>query len=150
MDNIIAFDTLKTKVLKYVLYKKRTEQEIRKKFTDCNGYLLEDVIEYLKETGYIDDISYIQRFFSECINLKNLSLKEISFKLYGKGIDKFKIEKYIEGQREYLEEYEKNAAKKIYMKKISTMDQEDIKIFLRKKGFTEDSIESIKKDIENE
>lgn len=150
MDNIIAFDVLKTKVLKYILYKKRTEQEIRKKFTDCNEELLENVIEYLKEMGYIDDMSYIQRFFNECINLKNLSIKEITYKLYQKGIDKYKIEEYIEGQREYLENYEKGAAIKIYMKKMSTMEREDIKILLRKKGFMEESVENIKKDIENE
>ena len=150
MDNIIAFDVLKTKVLKYILYKKRTEQEIRKKFTDCNEELLENVIEYLKEMGYIDDMSYIQRFFNECINLKNLSIKEITYKLYQKEIDKYKIEEYIEGQREYLENYEKGAAIKIYMKKMSTMEREDIKILLRKKGFMEESVENIKKDIENE
>ena len=32
MQDIEEFDKLKTKVLKYILYKKRTEQEIRQKF----------------------------------------------------------------------------------------------------------------------
>ena len=48
---LIEFDNLKTKVLKYIVYKKRTEKEVRQKFssssTDAN--LLEDVIENLKE-----------------------------------------------------------------------------------------------------
>ena len=49
MNDIIEFDVLKTKVLKYVLYKKRTEYEIRQKFSNCNEDLLDEVIDYLKE-----------------------------------------------------------------------------------------------------
>ena len=50
MQDIEEFDKLKTKVLKYILYKKRTEQEIRQKFSENAGNNLENVIEYLKET----------------------------------------------------------------------------------------------------
>ena len=32
LDEFEKFDKMKSKVLKYVIYKKRTEQEIRKKF----------------------------------------------------------------------------------------------------------------------
>ena len=43
------FDIEKTRVLKYILYKKRTEQEIRNKFAQSiEENLLEDIIEYLK------------------------------------------------------------------------------------------------------
>ena len=52
-------DKLKGKILKYVLYKKRTEQEIRQKFLEEDENLLEDAIEYLKEAGYINDKVYI-------------------------------------------------------------------------------------------
>ena len=34
MQDIEEFDKLKTKVLKYILYKKRTAQEIRQKFSE--------------------------------------------------------------------------------------------------------------------
>ena len=46
-------DNLKTKVLKYALYKKRTENEIREKFSEEDENLLEDVIENLKELNYL-------------------------------------------------------------------------------------------------
>jgi SOS response regulatory protein OraA/RecX len=49
MDYIEEFDKLKTKVLKYIMFKKRTEQEIRQKFKEYSGELLDDVIEELKE-----------------------------------------------------------------------------------------------------
>ena len=36
-NELLEFDQLKTKVLKYVLYKKRTEQEVRKKFSSSQN-----------------------------------------------------------------------------------------------------------------
>ena len=61
MDYVEEFDKLKTKVLKYILFKKRTEQEVRQKFREDSGEMLEDVIEELKELNYINDENYIQR-----------------------------------------------------------------------------------------
>lgn len=53
-DNIEEFDKLKTKILKYIMYKKRTEKEVIQKFSSsADQNLLEDVIEHLKEIGYI-------------------------------------------------------------------------------------------------
>ena len=49
MNYIEEFDKLKTKVLKYIMFKKRTEQEIRQKFKEDSGELLDEVIEELKE-----------------------------------------------------------------------------------------------------
>ena len=74
-------DNLKTKVLKYALYKKRTENEIREKFSEEDENLLEDVIENLKELNYINDKDYIERSIQEFIALKSLSIKEVSYKL---------------------------------------------------------------------
>ena len=45
MDYVEEFDKLKTKVLKYILFKKRTEQEVRQKFREDSGEMLDDVIE---------------------------------------------------------------------------------------------------------
>ena len=48
--NIEEFDNAKTKVLKYILFKKRTEKEVRQKFSSSlDENLLDDVIENLKE-----------------------------------------------------------------------------------------------------
>ena len=44
------FDNAKTQVMKYILYKKRTESEVRKKFCHTiDENMLEDIIEYIKE-----------------------------------------------------------------------------------------------------
>ena len=79
IENLELFDKLKTKVLKYVLYKKRTEKEVRQKFSssDVNQNMLEDVIENLKENGYISDEKYIERAINEFMALKNLSIFEL-------------------------------------------------------------------------
>ena len=92
MYTIEEFDKEKTKVLKYIIYKKRSEQEVRKKFTgSIEENLLEDIIEYLKQANYIDDKEYIQKTVNNFIALKNLSIKEIRYKLLAKGLNKSEI-----------------------------------------------------------
>ena len=39
------FDKLKTKMLKYIMYKKRTEREIRQKFSNMDEAMVDDAIE---------------------------------------------------------------------------------------------------------
>ena len=136
------FDKLKTKILKYIVYKKRTEKEVRQKFSssDIDKNLLEDVIENLKENGYINDISYIERAVSEYLAINILSLKEIRNKLYAKGISSDIIEKYFLEHEEELEEYEKKCARKIVIKKQAQMEKESIENFLYRKGYSRESI----------
>ena len=140
MENIEEFDKLKTKVLKYILYKKRTESEIKQKFSSENIPELEDIIEYLKEAGYINDEEYIERSIQEFINLKNLSVKEVGYKLLSKGIKKADLENYVSNHKEKLIEYELNSAKNIIIKKQSKMEENEIRDILRKKGYVEEII----------
>lgn len=138
------FDKAKTKVLKYVLYKKRSENEIRSKFSSViEEDLLSDVIEYLKEAQYIDDDLYIEKTVNNFMILKNLSIKEIKYKLMSKGIDKYRIEDYIENRREELEDYEVKSIQNIFYKKSSSMDEDDIKVFLLKKGYNLENINKV-------
>ena len=78
--SIEEFDEKKTKVLKYVLYKKRTEAEVRRKFSNVEDIILDDIITYLKEEKYIDDVNYIKRAINEFVNINTLSIKEIKCK----------------------------------------------------------------------
>ena len=114
IDIIAEYDKLKTKVLKYIIYKKRTENEIRQKFSQTiNEDTLNDIIEELKESGYINDLDYVDRAVCEFMALKNLSIKEIKYKLLAKGIDSYIIEEYISSNLERLNEYEIQSAKNI-------------------------------------
>ena len=141
MYTVEEFDIVKTKVLKYILYKKRSEQEVRKKFSGVmQEDLLNDVIEYLKEANYIDDKEFIIKTVNNLKMLKNLSIKEIKYKLMSKGLDKNDIEDYIYENKEELEEYEEKSAQNIISKKIVSMDIEDIKQYLQKKGYKQENI----------
>ena len=140
MEYIEEFDKLKTKVLKYILFKKRTEQEIRQKFRQDEGNMLDDVIEELKQNGYINDESYVERAINEYMNLKNMSVKEIEYKLIAKGINKETVENYIYTNREKLLEYEIKSATNIINKKSYSLEKEEILNYLRKKGYMEESL----------
>ena len=115
-------DEAKTRIMKYITYKKRTEQEVRKKFkNEIDEQLLDEIIEYLKEANYM--------------LLKTLSIRELKYKLLEKGLDKKLVEKYIEDNREELEEYEKKCIEKIRRKKAGNMEEEKINQYLFRKGY---------------
>ena len=140
IEELEEFDKLKTKVLKYIMYKKRTEKEIKRKFANIeNQYMLDDVIENLKEIGYINDSNYVARAVAEFINLNNLSLKELKYKLMSKGIESNVMEDYVDAHIEELQEYEINSAKNIILKK-QDMEEQQLIQFLLKKGYKMDSI----------
>ena len=134
-EKLKEFDKQKTKVFKYITYKKRTEQEVRKKFKgQIEDEMLEEIIEYLKEAKYLDDYDFIERQVREYMNLKTLSIKEIKYKLMTKGLDRKLIEQYIEKNYEELNEYEERCAEKIKQKK-SGSSEEEIKQYLYRKGY---------------
>ena len=134
MYELEEFDKQKTKILKYILYKKRTENEIRTKFAGTmEDNLLEDIIDYLKEAKYINDKEFIEKTVNNFMILKNLSIKEIKYKLLAKGISKKIIEDYIYENKDELEEYEKKSATNIINKKQNTMELDEIKQYLLKK-----------------
>ena len=102
--------------------------------------LLEDIIEYLKEAKYIDDKEYIRKTINNFIVLKNLSIKELKYKLLAKGLNKNDVEDYIYENKEELEEYEKKSASNIIYKKSTSVDMEEIKQYLLKKGYKTENI----------
>ena len=141
MYTIEEFDKGKTKILKYILYKKRSENEVRRKFAkELDENMLEDIIEYLKETKYINDNDYIRRTVNNFIILKNLSIKELKYKLLAKGLNKNDIEDYIYENKEELEEYEIKSISNIIYKKSLSMEQDEIKQYLLKKGYKSENI----------
>ncbi len=141
MYNVEEYDREKTKVLKYVIYKKRTIREIKTKFKSIiNENMLEDILKELEENGYIGDEMYAERAVSEYIALKNLSIKELKYKLSSKGIASGIIEEYISKNIEELEEYERKSAENIAIKRAVNMDENDIKAYLMKKGYKEENI----------
>ena len=146
MYSVEEFDKNKTRVMSYVLYKKRTEYEVRNKF--CHTIeedMLDDIIEYIKDAGYINDSEYVKKIFNEYMTLKSMSIRELKNKVYSKGIYVDYIEEYIAQNREALEEYEINSIKKIIDKKKKTMEPQKLMAYLLNRGFEPDLISKIER-----
>ena len=154
---IEQYDKWKTRILKYVLYKKRTEHEIRQKFeiekrknnSDLSQEMMEDIIQELKENGYISDLDYIDRSVKEFMSLKNMSVKEILYKLYSKGVSKNVMEEYVQEHIDELEDFEIKSAERIALKKASTCERDDIYQYMFRKGYKSENILKALDKLEN-
>lgn len=148
MYSLEEFDKAKTKILRYILYKKRTENEVRTKFkNDIDEEMLEDAIEYLKEAKYINDEDYIEKTINNFKILKKMSIMELKYKLQAKGLNKDLIEDYIYQNKDELIEYEINSAEKIILRK--GQEKPEIVTYLMKKGYKRDNINKAFERIEN-
>ena len=135
------FDKAKMRVLKYIMFKKRSKYEVKNKFSgNYDEDMLDDIIEYLEEAGYINDNEYIEKTVHEYTNLKNLSIKELKYKLIAKGIDRNVLEDYFYENRDDLEDYEIRSATNIVYKKKDQMEPEELKQYLFKKGYINENI----------
>lgn len=133
-------EKLRNKMLKYIVYKKRSEAEIRQKFAEEDENMLEDAIEYFKELNYINDSVYIERAVKEYMALKNMSIKELSYKICQKGISKSLVDDYICQNKESVLEYEISSAKAIILKKQNSLEEQEIRDFLFKKGYMSETV----------
>lgn len=138
------------KVMRYVVFKKRTEEEIRKKCLTLNyeeGYI-EEVIEYLKEAGYIDDKIYIQKYINDIKKLKHMSIAQIRNDLVRRGIDSNLIDDITSDEE--INEYEYQSAEYLLNKKIKAGDDiEKVKRFLLNKGYSYSNVLKAIDNLEN-
>lgn len=133
-------EKFRNKMLKYIVYKKRTESEIRQKFSEEDEIMVNEAIEYFKELNYINDYIYVERAITEFKALKNFSIKEIEYKLLQKGIKKKIIDDYICKNKETMLEYEILSAIAVIRKKTAKLEEKDIRDYLYKKGYMSESI----------
>ena len=77
---------------------------------------------------------------NEFIALKNMSIKEVKYKLVQKGINSNLLDDYICKNKEAMLEYEISSCKNIILKKSSKMEIENIKNYLYSKGYMSESI----------
>lgn len=136
---------IEDKLMKYVVFKKRTEKEVKEKckILKYDEELIEEIIEYLKDNSYIDDENYVYKYIQNVMRLKKCSINEIKIDLLKRGINEDLIDTYI---NEEVEEFELNSAKLLAEKKIKTMELEKVKRYLLNKGF---SYSNVSKAIDN-
>lgn len=130
------------KLMKYVVFKKRTEMEIRQKCKrlEYTDNYIEEIVEYLKENEYINDERYVEKYINNLMRLKKASVYEIKIDLIKRGVNDEYIDNYVSMHSDELYEFEKDSAKKIVMKKLKTEDIDKVKRYLKNKGYSYDSI----------
>lgn len=144
LEELEKIDTVKSKVLKYIMFKKRTEAEVRRKFADVDENILEEIIDDFKVNGYIDDKRYIEKVVKEYEALNKLSIIQMRYKIHEKGLEMSIIDDYISNHMEELLEYELKSAKALYEKKKDKLDDNQIMQFLKTKGYKEQTLEQLK------
>ena len=131
---------LDDKLMKYVLFKRRTTKEVKDKckllgFTE---EYINEIIAYLEENGYLDDEKYVMKYILNIIKLKKKSIQEIRFDLMRRGIEERIIEKYI---TEDLRKFEIKSAMELAKKKYKDCkDILKVKKYLGMKGYSRDVI----------
>lgn len=149
IEELEAYDKYKSRVLKYALYKKRSESEIRTKFSkEIPKDTLDSIILDLKKYNYIDDTNYIKRSINEFMALKTLSKFEIKNKLLAKGIKPDLIDEYFESNQEELDKYELNSCMKLIKKNINSKDEKKLINYLYRKGYSQDTIKRAIEEVE--
>lgn len=138
------FEIGKEVAIKYVMFKKRTETEVTRKleFLNYSPSIVEKIVDYLKEAGYINDDKYAHSYINELKKLKNWSKIQVKNDLYKRGCK-------AELDEEDLNEYELQSITNLYKKynfKYPEHTQENLNDFitvLKKKGFEYSNIQKI-------
>lgn len=129
------FEQVKFKAIKYLGISKKTKYEVITKLKNSNfdEKIINNVIDYLIEIHYIDDVDYVDSYIRQNERMQKYSIYELSEKLKIKGIDT----KLLEDKMDTLEysNYEKAVIEKIVRVKSKLMDDEKIKQYLYRRGF---------------
>ena len=143
------FNILLFKSLNFLSYRMRTEKEIMdrllKETNDFN--IIGEVITYLKDNNYIDDIVFTKNFYENKSYYNNWSSKKIIYELQNKGISREKFNEII--TETYENDY--NNAKKLVEKKYKTLKigndnykfKNKVYTYLTNRGFSYDIIKEI-------
>lgn len=134
----------KSIALSFIAYKLRTAFEVKRKLGDAgiDYEIIEEVVGYLTENGYLNDQSYAEKFIAEKSKLSSLSDKVLLYKLREKGIPQEVIDNVLRGQSHD----EKESAKKLIAKRIKGLGLDkklEIKELLYKKGFSFQTINEV-------
>ena len=130
------------KLMKYFIFKKRTEKEVRQKCQKLQYTedYIDEVIEYLMGNSYINDKVYVEKYIQNIMRLKTSSIFEMKMDLLRRGVEEDYIEDYISKNLEDLEDFEKQSAIKLAIKKSSNSEIDKVKKYLMSKGYKYDSI----------
>lgn len=143
-----------TKIERYCAYQDRCSQEV---VTKLRSWQIEEqeqrqVLQILKNDGFLDDERYVQSFIRGKINTKQWGVQKIRLGLLQKGISKDLIDKYIEdiNPQQYTDNIQTVLRK--WTQSHGPITQENItKLYrhLMAKGYTYEEIKRVELKTEN-
>lgn len=138
----MELEVAKQKAIAYLVRSKKTSNEVKLKLIKLgfNEDIIEQVISYFTELGYIDDNEYVDAYIRQCMRLQNYSLFEIKNKLLQKGLKKDIIEEKLQVLEK--SDYESELVKKLINSKLKNMDEMKQRQYLYRRGFKNISIYS--------
>jgi regulatory protein len=151
IQKYIGFTEAKSKALKYISYKKRSSYEVTNRLLALgfNEKVTNNVISYLEESDYINDYEYAKKYIKYLSENRVLGIKRIKAELKKKGISNVIIEEHLDE----IDTSEYHKAEKLIKKKfklikeINIRETEKIKNFLYKKGYTNETINSVLENV---
>lgn len=131
----MEFEEAKERAVRYLVLALRTQREVENKLRKLkvNDEIIFQVVEYLKDIGYIDDLKYVDAYLRQCISIPKYSVYEIKMKLLQKGIDKELLQKKL--SKFNSKNYEKKLVEKLLSGKLKNMELIKQKAYLYRRGF---------------
>lgn len=129
------FEQAKERAVRYTALSRKTDYEVRRKLKQLNvdDDIISKVSEYLKQLGYIDDVSYTEAFLKQSFKMEKMSVFEMKQKLLSKGIDRELIDEKL---CDYdVVDYERRVVSRLANGKLSSYDDDKSKNYLYRKGF---------------
>ena len=132
------FEKEKQKAIKFIGISKKTEYEVKQKLLilGYNQEIVDMVISYLLNIGYIDDIDYVKSYIKQNERFMKYSIFEITQKLLQKGIKKDIIENEITILEDL--EYDNKVYEKLMLTKCKDMEPLRLKQYLYRRGLKVD------------
>ncbi len=129
------FEEAKERAVKYLVLALRTEKEVKDKLKKINvdDEIIDEVCQYLKELGYINDVYYTEAYLRQCESIPKYSKYEIRMKLIQKGVDRDLVSEKIANNLN--PNYEAKIVEKLMNGKLKNMEPLKQKAYLYRRGF---------------
>lgn len=138
------FSQAKSAGIKQVLGKIKTVYEVRTKLVEkFEPEIVDEVINWLIENGYLNDELYVEKFITEKKRLRNFSDKAIRYQLYKKGISQDIVDKKLRELGYEEKEHAKALLEKWLKKYGKSKELGKVKEYLFRKGFSMDTIREV-------
>lgn len=148
----------KGKALDYLAHKARTENEVRRKLRtkECTSAVIDRVIAYLRERGYLDDENYAHEYVRRRFSHKGYGPVRLRAELKKRGIDRHLAETAVDALFEEHDPFpvaQAHAEKKwprIAREADPRKRRDKLYRHLKRRGFTNDVIQRVIDSIEDE